>query len=1034
MDVAKQNAKLSERLALVCKENSNLTAELVVLQKKNDDLIKAPFQQDSPLGQLFNPNNRSKNTAKEQLQKLCDALQKDYVEYKLNHTHSDEEYDALLKRFESAQHTSSDLANLLKNQPNFSSTEEESSLEAENERLKKELFRVQQELVARASNVSVQPPRYGAKDKSYGEEQLNQLKILQEEIESIKSALTTEKKLHKSKCTESDALSSELERLRREHRAEQKKVKESRDTGGVEEKAFYCGQCDSLRLEREEWQRKFEEAQEAIHQHRSQMMENVSAAEKKYALLESKYIETQHALEEKKLELRNSVPKSVLDKISIEKTYAEHEGKLLKDRIKHMETIRRGSADGGEVEDEAEILSALEQYKERITTLEFEKGELIKQTEALEAVLKTEEEKQQQLHQKSLEDGQRVAFLLKKSAGLAADLRKLQIEEKNALEMLEVVNTELQHTRKRVEAIPALQKKIETLTEENTVIQTQLTDFHQTNCRLEQAQERIAYLEAKLSSTVGLEEFAEVQAEKKKLEGQLSPLQRDLEEVQKQLELVTSDKELLVRELDSKKNLEEEAATVGDLKDQLQGAQEAQKLMLEKLARMKEENNRLTSLNTSLDAQVVHMQSGIAEMAVHLEKERTAAKEAADKSAEKEIVRLREELERAKSTIAGVQATEGQYIAEGLYLSAVEEKQELLDEVQRKTIELEKKKSEIYIYRQTIAELEAENDEHVQDIEQLQKTVEEQRATLEQNNISLEKNIADSQVELVELRDAVKTQQIELEALKAQLADIKLDYERKCESEAELLSRIARFERDGGDNGKNAVVSPGGLHTPASSTAGVSESPPLPGKKKVKRLKKKKTLAEQLGEEGDDVTLGDESVVKPMQLNWEAAEGQPQIVSSETINLQAENSRLKKTIEKLSKEISEYRSKVMSGPLNNEEEIIRLTNEVQDLHSMIEAIQNQRDQAKLECKRIQTLISSGDSGTGAKREIELKAELDNLRAELDIVASQLLPTKEKLSEYMAMADRIGMKYPFSAEHEKKLARKLRKVKKDVALS
>ncbi|KAH8618833.1 hypothetical protein ERJ75_000244300 [Trypanosoma vivax] len=45
------------------------------------------------------------------------------------------------------------------------------------------------------------------------------------------------------------------------------------------------------------------------------------------------------------------------------------------------------------------------------------------------------------------------------------------------------------------------------------------------------------------------------------------------------------------------------------------------------------------------------------------------------------------------------------------------------------------------------------------------------------------------------------------------------------------------------------------------------------------------------------------------------------------------------------------------------------------------------------------------------------ASMEQLQAELQALARELVPTKNKLAEYMAMADRLGIRYPFSPEME-----------------
>lgn len=1085
-DLAARYEKLTERLALVCKENSALTNKVALLEQEKESLTKTPFDKDSALGQVILAAEKGvtvaaagKNGAKEQLQKLCASLQKEYVEYKTIHTHSDEEYESLTKQLLSSQNKSAELAGMLRdlsfgNISGGSGADKTSRAGVHGkqiEELKAEVARLQKEL--KGSTNTIESSMGSLQGKNELQLAKAEISTLKQELETVKKALATEESLHKMKVEESAELTQRLESLRAEHKEEIQTIKkksssmERNDESGELESSFFCQNCRIQKKELESLKDKLMEAQDELTRTRSQVSQSVSSIERKCASVEAKLIETQAELVEKDLQLSHSVSQASYDLVSAERKKLLHEVALMKERVSYLEKVgNRGTGDVSNALDDEEILAALERYKERICTLEFEKEQLANSVRALEKKLVEIEAKRAEELRVSEADRQRVAFLIKKSTNLASELRELRTEKDNLSDTLVTAQAELQRAQRQVDTIPTLRKRIEEFKETNHQLEERLSSAKEMEERLVTAKETIAYMELSQSRCISLAQYAEMQAEKQKLENSLSPLQNQLDDAKK--EIVRLSEEL--QKCASKAQTEKDQLTMENLQDELDGLRENERILMEKLGHYKEENQRLSSLNVTLDAQMASMEHGIKEMATHMEKVRTEAKEAAEKAAEKEVARLREELEHAKSTIAGVQATEGQYVAEGLYLSAVEEKQELFNEVQQKTLELEKMKSEISIYRQTIKEFETENTEYVLDIEELQKKLNEEKVAAEQRQVEHEKQLVDIQEEVLDLQDLVRKQKTHLEANDVLIEELKLKNsnleqmnEQISMKHQKLLQEEAKTNSVPGENHLPASLSgvsetnstnkvaAGGV-TPAPSSVGTGEpsSSSPPPKKKVKKIKKKKTLAEQLDDDvEEDVLQVAESRIcasaVPMgSLSREARETQSSSFplaagmegshasrSAEIERLQNENITLKKAIEMLNDEADQLRAQLEAASRsgasaeNASSDLAQLQKELQDALALAENMKAQRDQARMECKRVKAL-NIGGSG---EREKELERELDEVRAELEVVASQLLPLKEKLSEYMAMADRIGIPYPFSEEYERRLARKMRSLKK-----
>lgn len=1039
-----ENAKLSARLALTCKENSTLTSEVAALKRKVVELTKAPFEKDSVLAQLYDAEKAqgwfggSKNSAKEQLQKLCDTLQKEYVSYKTSHTHADDEVESLMKRLESAQTKCSELATIVQERSERGAGDGDSkALKRELEEKKKEISRLQREL---QSSPSSRTPGGGSHAAA---EELEQLRIaqgevdsLRNELEALKKALATEERLHKIKAEESEELSRRMEVMRTQHREEiaELKVKSNNKNN---KQGLSCEQCSRYAEEVEELRKRATTAQEELARVRLQVTETASVTDKKYATLEARLMDTQVQLTEKIQALQHSVPEQDLEVARLESKQLRHETSLLKDRITHLETMRRS---GGEALEDDEILAALARHKERVSTLEFEKEQFVEQLHKMEATLAEVESKRAEEQRTTADDKQRVSFLLKKCATLGATVRKLESEKDNLSDTLISMQAEAQRYQHQAEAIPELERKIEEVEAEKQLLEDRLAAAKDIEENLVKAKETIAYMELSQSRSISLMQYAELQTQKQKLEHQVLPLQKQLKQAQEELEQLREEKKKEEIETTNQVSSEE------NLKEELEGLKENEKILREKLSHYKEENRRLVTTNTALESQMKDMQNGIREMAIHMEQERTSAKEAAEKAAEKEVSSLREELERARSTIAGIKATEGQFVSEGLYLSAVEEKQELFDDVQRKTLEIEKLKSEILIYRQTIAELETENDEHVKDLEDLQQQLEEERTNGEQRQVENEKQLVDAQEELLELRDAVKKQQEVLEEnqqtideLTEKSAKQQKAYEQKLQSEMRLMEQLAAAGKKsgGGKSAGNVGIEAAALSVVGANSSATTGNSPA-NKKKVKKIKKKKTLAEQLSDGEEDVLCA-AAASPPSNAQKQRAEAGAIVSSFQDRNdalelLQQENLRLKSTIEKLSKELEVLQANGGKGASEGAG-VSNVRKELQEAVAAVEKLRQERDDVKAELKRAQALNRKGPvGGSSSGKERELEEELKHVKAELRSVAEQLLPTKEKLSEYEAMADRVGISYPFSMEFEKKLARKARSIKKREMLS
>lgn len=1083
--LASRYEKLTERLALVCKENSALTNKIASLEQEKEDLTKVPFNKDSVLGQLLVSLEKgawaasAKNSPKEQLQKLCSGLQKEYVEYKTAHTHSDEEFESLTKQLQSSQNKSAELSSVLRDLACNSSGANEIGKTNKNEVYEKEINDLKAE-VERLQELKSSPSAGLALDSEASASELRvekeEVVALKQQLVAVKKALTTEEGLHKMKAEESAALAHRLETIRVEHKEEILALKTKYRTDGKEslEDAGIAGSTEKCPTPQEELatlKARLADAQVELTRTRSQVGQSVSAVEKKCAAVESKLVETQAELSEKNHQLSHSVPQSSFDTVFDERQKLIHEVSLMKERISYLEKASNRTNDAAGTEgsmelDDEEILAALERYKEKISSLEFEKEQLTSKLQGVEKLAQELETKRSEELRATEADRQRIAFLIKKSTSLTSEIRELKTEKESLSAALVTNQAELQRAQRQVETTSELQKKLDERTEVNRQLEERLSGAKEMEERLVKAKETIAYMELSQSRSISLAQYAELQTEKQKLEHSLTPVQTQLEDAKKENDRLKAELQKCASVADTEKDRQ----AMESLKDEIDGLRENEKIVMEKLSHYKDENQRLTSLNVALDEQMSNMQQGIKEMATHMEKVRSEAKEAAEKAAEKEVVRLREELEHAKSTIAGVQATEGQFVAEGLYLSAVEEKQELLNQMQQKSLELEKMKSEISIYRQTLKELETENTEYVDDIEELQRKMDEEKIASEQRQVEHEKHLVELQEELLELKDISSKQKGHIndnEAMIKDLMDQNEKHERRYQQEHEEKEKLLEQAAQKRSNDEKAEESPsirtvpGSVNAPVTATKAEVLSAPAspdneksatvsnPPRKKIKKIKKKPTLAQQLNDdvEQDVLQVAEAQISASSALTApSSSEAQGSLVSpslagagvdgdfaasrAEKERLQNENLKLKKSIEMLNEEVDKLREQIAPSSggavsLHSSSDTLQLRKDLEEALALADKLKVERDQAKMECKRVKVLNAGGST----EREQELERELEEVRAELEVVAAQLLPIKEKLSEYIAMADRIGIPYPFSAEYEQKLGRKMRSLKK-----
>ncbi|KAG5476548.1 hypothetical protein LSCM1_04263 [Leishmania martiniquensis] len=811
-----EGAMLSNTLTKVCEENGRLSGQISALEEKVQMLAHEPHKETSVLHSLFEPEKAgwfggSKSAAREQLEQLSAALLSEFMAYKASHTSSNDEVQALLDALHNAHQNAQELSKLVKDQQRLISG---GPLAVE--------VRVVplDEGVDRAAVVQeLQEELQKAREQAALTEE--QLRSAEAEVRAMKSEKSATEALERI-THERDALQAALvaarnafvekERdaeLQTQRAAQLEKKLLAKDSVHTEEvdmlrqqlansfgASMACGQCEELRQELEKARRDLEASQLTVQELRRQILEMTVKQETKYNELEKKLVESLDQLQEKDQQLRRSTSMDDYDHLKLEQESLTREIDLYKQRIAFLEANRSACTDtaGTTALDEEKVLEALNVTKERISKLEFERDQLVMQLQQAQTHAVSCEEEMRQLQQRAEDDKQRVAFLVKKCASLTADARSATAQLDTFKEQFEKQSLDLKQERRNKESMAQLQKQFDDLNKEKRLLEERLAATQVVEERLVKAKETIAYMELAQSSAISMSQFAELRAEKEKLQNTMEPLERRLEEARQEIDRLkaVTDAQQAISSTQNK--------NVRAWQDQATALSESEAKLRDKVAALTAENARLTQLNASLEQQMNDMQDGIKEMALHMERDRSSAKAVAEANAQKQIQALSDELAQARATIAEVQARDGQYVAEGLYQSVVAERERALEDSKRLTFELEKRKSEISIYRQTIADLEQENDERVKEIEALQDRYQGDRASLNDRLSKEQKRMAELSSNLASLTEQISALEAAAAKHTATIAELQERnakqqrvFEDKCRREEALSNEIKRL-------------------------------------------------------------------------------------------------------------------------------------------------------------------------------------------------------------------------------------------------
>ncbi|KAL7710452.1 hypothetical protein N2W54_006025 [Lotmaria passim] len=844
-----EGAMLSNTLTKVCDENGRLSGQVAEMETKLTALAEQPLQGTPVLHSLFEPEKTgwfggSKSAAREQLEKLSDALQSEFMAYKSSHASSNEEVQALVEGLHNAHQNAQELGKLVHEQQqtirsgatpvtirvvpmtdqgdvgavqelqaqlrraleqNTKADEQLRSLQAQLRDLRVENTKLRNDAIAKAAalppvvavTAAPKPTPTPAVDTATADALAKanaERDALRDELAKVRNSLVEKDKeaaVHRqtvermqNQLTAKDSVhSEEIDNLKQ-------KLAESFNF------SMACSRCDELRQELARSRDDLAASQATVQDLRNALLANTVKQEEKYRALERKLAESSEQVSAKDRQLQKSTSVDEYERLKSEQETLMREVELYKQRINFLEEAKdeKGAAAGTSL-DESKVLEMLNSSKDRISKLEFERDQLMVQLQQAQAYAVSRDTEARALQQRSDEDKQRVTFLLKKCASLTSDVRSVTAQLDTFKEQFEKQSLELRQEKRNTEGMAALQKQFDDLTKEKKLLDDRLAATQQVEERLVKAKETIAYMELAQSSNINMSQYAELKAEKEKLANTMEPLQRKLEEAKAEIERLKSVTDAQQAISSTQNN------NVRTWQDQVTALSESESKLREKVNMLTAENTRLTQVNASLEQQMNDMQDGIKEMAVHMEQDRATSKAAAEANSQKEIQALRDELTQAKATIAEVQARDGQYVAEGLYQSVVGERDKANEEIKRLNGELEKRKSEILIYRQTIADLEQENDERVKEIETLQDRYQNDRTSLNDRLTKEQKRTAELMSTISTNTTQIAAMEAEAQKSKTSIAELQEKatkqqraFEDKCRREEALSDEIKRLQ------------------------------------------------------------------------------------------------------------------------------------------------------------------------------------------------------------------------------------------------
>ncbi|KAH8618798.1 hypothetical protein ERJ75_000244400 [Trypanosoma vivax] len=500
----RENASLANSLTKICDENARLAQVIAQQQIKCDGLNSGILASAPALRTLFEPEKTGwfgKNkSSRDDLQKLMEDVQREYVEYCASHTSTNEEVQALLAELKSAHVSTQNLSVIVREQQEAISkgplavTVRIVSVENENDafamqELQRDVERyrmredelldqiqvLQAEIEAKVSEVArlehgLHELRESGMVAGVLEVQQRELKKivtqLETENEEIRNTLEREKQLHKEKQEDNDALLRAVAEL-------EKQLVEMSQTIAAKETQLAEAQkpCESC----QDKQQQYDAVTEGLRAMQSEIV-NLSLAN------EQKSKEVERVSNELQDWLKQSVPRNVFDDLEKENKNIVRELHLATEQLQQIEQAlddsvnsTRDSVARDNIEHHATTMTAerpltvekIYNYRALVTQAEHELKCIKKDNDALRELTRSMEREKDQLREIEREDKKQINMLTEQCDQLIEQNDKHQ-KQKNELQIKQrELQDEIERIQQEMRQLTKLEQRVRELEAEN---------------------------------------------------------------------------------------------------------------------------------------------------------------------------------------------------------------------------------------------------------------------------------------------------------------------------------------------------------------------------------------------------------------------------------------------------------------------------------------------------------------------------------------------------------------------------------------
>ncbi|CBH13958.1 hypothetical protein, conserved [Trypanosoma brucei gambiense DAL972] len=369
-------------------------------------------------------------------------------------------------------------------------------------------------------------------------------------------------------------------------------------------------------------------------------------------------------------------------------------------------------------------------------------------------------------------DEERLRGLEAQCETLTSDISNLRVERDQLSRDYEEAQSELDRARMQAEKIPQFETSVAELQREVSTLRERLSCAEESEKALLKAREEIAQLEEAQRQNTGSDTEARCTA----LEFSLQAVKVQLGETQADLQRVGSERASLQDTVDNQrqtlKSREDEVAAL---------VKESAELRVE-VCRLMEENNKLCGQNTTLEGQLNELQLRMEEVMRQCGGANDTKGVGACVEQKTSVGGVECERAVASEGTVAAQLESNSFVPDDIR-SVMVENTRLVSENQQMVSDIDRLTSELLVYRQTIDELEAENEEQMRQNEQIRSAHSAELGLIAERLASETAMCTNTNEKMAKLTDEYRA--LELERNKYQCL-----VEEKSNQEEKLLSTI----------------------------------------------------------------------------------------------------------------------------------------------------------------------------------------------------------------------------------------------------